>query len=372
MNQSLPSRPYAPRCESPAHPHRDGSVTRPARLATAARRFAIAGGALAALAAVPATALAQVTLTLSAWTPAQHLLTRVQAEWCADVSKETQGRVKCNQLAKAVAPPPGTLDAVRDGLADVSFTVQGYTPGRFVLTRMVELPFIGGDSAEQTSVAYQKVHEQYFAAADEHKGVKVLAVFTHGPGSAYNTKRPITTLADFDGLKMRVGGGMINDIGAALGINMTLKPSIQSYELLSSGVMDGIFFPSESVRAFKLEKLLKYRTDFPGGFYNTSFVMVMNPATFARLSSEDQAVVNRLSGEALARRLGKAWDREDREGNAVEQTVGIQRIMADKAFVTEVRAKTDALQQQWITDAKARGVQDPAKVLQEYTSMSTK
>ena len=335
------------------------------------RRLTLAGVALAAgFAAVPAQA--QVTLTLSSWTPAQHLLTRVQAEWCQDVGKETQGRVRCNQLAKAVAAPPGTLDAVRDGLADVSFAVQGYTPGRFVLTRMVELPFIGGDSAEQTSVAYQKIHEKYFAAADEHKGVKVLAVFTHGPGSAYNTRHPITKLADFEGLKMRVGGGMINDIGAALGINMTLKPSTQSYELLSSGVMDGIFFPSESVRAFKLEKLLKYRTDFPGGFYNTSFVMVMNPATFAKLSKEDQAVVTRLSGEALARRLGRAWDREDREGNAVEQSVGIQRILADPAFVTEVRARTDALQQQWVADAKARGIADPAGVLAEYTALSTK
>lgn len=335
------------------------------------RLAAVAGTGLLTLAAATP-AQAQVTLTLSAWTPPQHLLTRIQHEWCQDVSKETAGRVKCNQLAKAVAPPPGAFDAVRDGLADVSFSVQGYTPGRFVLTRMVELPFIGGDSAEKTSVAYQAVHEKYFAQADEHKGLKVLAVFTHGPGSAYNNKQPVTKLADFDGLKMRVGGGMINDIGAALNINMTLKPSTQSYELLSSGVMDGIFFPSESVRAFKLEKLLKYRTDFAGGLYNTSFAMVMNPATFARLSKEDQAVVNRLSGEALARRLGKAWDREDREGNAVEQTVGIQRITADKAFVAEVRARTDALQQQWVKDAKAKGVANPEKVLEEYTALSTK
>ena len=339
--------------------------------ATGARLVAVATASFAALAtgfAMPAQA--QVTLTLSAWTPPQHLLTRVQNDWCQDVSKETQGRVRCNPLAKAVAPPPGSFDAVRDGLADVSFSVHGYTPGRFVLTQMVELPFIGGGSAERASVAYQTVYDRHFAKFDEHKGLKVLAVFTHGPGSAYNTKHPIAKLADFDGLKIRVGGGIINDIGAALGINITLKPSTQTYELLSSGVMDGIFFPPESVRAFKLEKLLKYRTDFPGGLYNTSFAMVMNPATWAKLSKEDQAVVTRLSGEALARRMGQAWDREDAEGNAVEKTEGIQRMMASDAFVAEIRGKTDALQKKWLAEAKAKGLDDPAAVLETYTSLS--
>lgn len=351
--------------------HRPGCQNRPNRfVSTLARCTAAAGLSLAALAATPAQA--QVTLTLSAWTPPQHLLTRVQHDWCQDVSKETQGRVKCNQLAKPVAPPPGSFDAVRDGLADVSFSVHGYTPGRFVLTQMVELPFIGGDSAEKTSVAYQTVYDKHLAKFDEHKGLKVLAVFTHGPGSAYNTKHAIVKLADFDGLKMRVGGGMINDIGSALGINMTLKPSTQSYELLSSGVMDGIFFPSESVRAFKLEKLLKFRTDFPGGLYNTSFAMVMNPATWAKLSKEDQAVVTRLSGEALARRLGKAWDEADAEGNAVEKTEGIQRILAGSGFISGIRGKTDALQQKWVADAKAKGLENPAQVLEDYTALSRK
>ncbi len=341
-----------------------------ARFPRIARLAAASAAAVAGLAAAPASA--QVTLTLSSWVPPQHALTRSQIEWCQELSKQTEQRVKCNPLAKPVAPPPGTFDAVRDGLADVSFGVHGYTPGRFIFTQMVELPFIGGDSAEQTSVAYQKVHEKYLAKFDEHKGLKVLAVFTHGPGSAYNAKLPITKLSDFDGLKMRVGGGMINEIGAALGINMTLKPAPQSYELLSSGVMDGVFFPAESIRGFKLEKLIKYRTDFPGGLYNTSFAFVMNQGTWAKLSKQDQEIVTRMSGEYVARLFGKAWDKDDREGSAFMQAEGIQKVMADKVFVDAVRAKTNALQEKWVKDAKAKGLANADQVLKEYTELATK
>ncbi len=74
-------------------------------------------------------AAAQTTLTLSSWVPPSHTLTTTQAEWCAMLEQKVPGKVKCNVLPRAVSAPPGTLDAVRNGLADISFTVHGYTPG---------------------------------------------------------------------------------------------------------------------------------------------------------------------------------------------------------------------------------------------------
>ncbi|MGE0312563.1 MAG: TRAP transporter substrate-binding protein [Lautropia sp.] len=335
------------------------------------RAFAVAA-AIAGAAGLPSAHAADVTLTLSSWVPPNHALTRSQLEWCQEVSKATSSRIKCNQLAKPVAPPPGTFDAVRDGLADVSFGVHGYTPGRYVLTQLVELPFLGGESAETTSLAYQTVYDKYLAKLNEHKGLKVLAVFTHGPGNVFNSKRPIEKIEDFDGLKIRVGGGMVNDIGKAIGVNITLKPASQAYELLSSGVMDGVFFPAESVKGFKLEKLIKYRTDFPGGLYNTSFAIVMNPATWAKISKEDQATITKLSGPHIARMFGKAWDNDDRVSSAYMQAEGIQTIKADKAFTENVRKRTAFLQDKWIKEAKAKGLANPEQVLKEYTALATK
>jgi TRAP-type C4-dicarboxylate transport system substrate-binding protein len=291
-----------------------------------------------------------------------------QNQWCEEVTKATANRVKCNLLAKPVAPPPGTFDAIRDGLADVSFSVHGYTPGRYKLTEMAELPFLG-DSAEATSVAYQKIYEKHLAKFDEHRGLHVLSVFTHGPGIIMNTKRPIEKLADLDGLKIRVGGGMVNEVGKVLGLNITLRPAPTSYELLSSGVMDGTFFPAESVPSFKLEKLIKYRTEFPGGLYNTSFALVMNPATWAKISKEDQAAITKVSGVHFARLAGRNWDKADREGKAAMQANDVKVTKASQSFIDEVKNKTSTLEQKWVAEAKAKGVPDPAQLLKEFRAL---
>lgn len=315
--------------------------------------------------AAAGSASAQVTLTASSWLAPGHLLSRAQADWCAEVSKATNDRVKCNILPKPVSPAPATLDAVRDGLADLSFSVQGYTPGRYTLTKIAEFPFLG-DSAVATSVAYQRIHDKHLARLDEHKGLKVLAVFTHGPGVIFNNKKAVRTLADLDGVKFRVGGGVVNDVGKVLNVNMTLRPAPQSYELLSSGVVDGVWFPDESIVSFKLDKLIKHRTSMPGGLYNTSFVFAMNPATWAKIPKADQDIINRFSGEWAARHFGKYWDEEDAKSREAQRAAGVQFVQADAAFVADFKAKVAPVEAEWIKEAQAKGLANAAAVLAEF------
>ena len=69
------------------------------------------------------------TLTMSSWVPPSHLITKdVLAVWAQNVEKATNGRVKFQMLPKAPAAAPGTFDAVRDGLVDVSYVTASYTP----------------------------------------------------------------------------------------------------------------------------------------------------------------------------------------------------------------------------------------------------
>jgi TRAP-type C4-dicarboxylate transport system substrate-binding protein len=307
-------------------------------------------------------ASAQTTLTLSAWVPPSHILTSTQREWCEMLEQKVPGKIKCNALPRAVSAPPATFDAVRNGLADISFTVHGYTPGRFVTTQMAEMPFMG-DSAEAASVAFQRTYMRNPAIAEEHKGVKVLAVFTHGPGLVLNTKRPISKVADLDGLKFRVGGGMVNEISKSLGMNVTLKPAPESYELLSTGVMDGTLFPAESVESFKLEKTIKHATIFPGGLYNTSFVFMMNQARYDSLPADVKKAIDEMSGEFAARMFGKGWDKVDRRGMAFMQANGVQFTRADPAFVKAINERTAGLTDKWVKDAEAKGLKNARKVL---------
>ena len=326
-------------------------------------RPTLAAAAAALLLSLPAAA--QTVLTLSSWVPPSHTLTETQKEWCTLLEQKAAGKVKCQVLPRAVSAAPGTFDAVRNGLADLSFTVHGYTPGRFVTTQMVEFPFMG-NSAEATSVAFQRIYAKTPAMADEHKGVKVLAVFTHGPGIALNTKKPVTKVDDLAGMKWRIGGGMVNEISKALGMNVTLKPAPESYELLSTGVMDGTLFPAESVESFKIDKVIKYATTFPGGLYNTSFVFMMNQAKFDALPADVKKIVDEMSGEFAARMLGRGWDKVDRRGMAFMQAAGISFTKADPAFVAAVKAKTVGLEDTWAKAAEAKGMKDPKKALADY------
>jgi TRAP-type C4-dicarboxylate transport system substrate-binding protein len=319
----------------------------------------------AALLAGGAAAQAQTVLTVSSWLAPGHTLSETQKAWCGELEQKTAGKVKCNILPRAVSAPPGTFDAVRNGLADLSYTVHGYTPGRFVTTQMAEVAFLG-NSSEPTSVAFQRMYNKYPAFAAEHQGVKVLAVFTHGPGMVFNTKRPIAKADDLSGLKFRVGGGMVNEISKSLGMNVTLKPAPESYELLSTGVMDGTLFPAESVESFKLDKTVKHATTFPGGLYNTAFVFMMNQATYDKQPADVKKAIDELSGEYAARMFGRGWDKVDRRGMAFMQAAGVQFTKADPTFVKAVQEKVGPVEEKWAAAAEAKGLKDAKKVLAEY------
>ena len=319
----------------------------------------------AALIGFSGLAQAQTVLTVSSWVPPTHGLSVSQKEWCDDLAGKTSNRVRCNILPRAVTPAPGTFDAVKNGLVDVSFTVHGYTPGRFVLSQMAEFPFLG-DRAEPLSVAFNRVASKYPEFAAEHQGVKVLGYFTHGPGIIFNIKKPITRVEDLPGLKFRVGGGMVNEISKVLNMNVTLKPAPDSYELLSSGVMDGTLFPAESTESFKIDKIIKHATTFPGGMYNTSFVFMMNQAKYDKLALEDKKAVDEISGETAARIFGRGWDKVDRRAFALMQANGVVVTKADAKFVNELKTKTNSLEQGWLKAAEAKGLKNPAKVLAEF------
>jgi TRAP-type C4-dicarboxylate transport system substrate-binding protein len=322
-------------------------------------------GAAVTLAIAAAPASAQTVLTASTWLQPTHAMSLAQKEWCDLLEKNTSGKMKCNILPRAVANPPGTFDAVKNGLADISFTVHGYTPGRFTFTKMAEFSFLG-DAAEPISVAFDRVGRKNPQILQEHQGVHVIALFTHGPGILMNTKRPVTRMEDLQGLKWRVGGGYVNDMTKAMGMNATLKPAPENYELISSGVMDGTLLPAESMESFKIDKLIKYITTFPGGLYNTSFVMMMNQAKYDKLSADEKKAVDAVSGEVAARILGRHWDKADRRAMALAQANNIQITKADANFIKDVKAKTQPLEEQWARDAEAKGMKGAAKVLADF------
>jgi TRAP-type transport system periplasmic protein len=321
--------------------------------------------AAAALAVLSQPVAAQTTLTMSSWVAPNHLLTKdVLAVWGQQVEKATNGRVKLQMLPKHPSAAPGTFDAVRDDLVDVSYVTASYTPARHVLPLLAELPG-GGATSVINSVAYSRIHWKYLQQVGEYKGVKLLGVFTHGPGQMFNTKRPINKVEDLAGMKIRTGGGIAEEMARALGASAFVKPAPESYELLSSGVADGTFFPLESIISFKLGSVVKYATLFPGGFYCSSFGFFMNEDKWNKLSKKDQDAIASVSGEPLALLAGKAWDTTDAAALEEMKRVGIQISTASPELVKGVQARAEAIDDKWVKDATAKGI-DGVKVLAEF------
>ena len=330
----------------------------------ALRPFALLAAALALIAGAPA-ASAQTVLTMSSWVPPTHSLTRdVLVVWSKEVEKATSGRVKFEMLPKHPSAAPGTFDAVRDGLVDVSFVTASYTPARHPLPLMAELPGAGA-TAEINSIAFSRIHWKYFQPANEYKGVKLLGVFTHGPGQMFTVKKQVTSVADLAGLKIRTGGGISEASAKLLGASPFVKPAPESYELLSSGVADGTFFPSESIVSFKLDKVVKYATFFPGGFYSSAFGFFMNEEKWNKLPKQDQEALEKISGEWIARLAGNSWDVADVKGMEQLKKSGVKIVNANSEFVAEVKKRSAPIIDEWVQAASAKGV-DGAKILAEF------
>jgi TRAP-type transport system periplasmic protein len=316
------------------------------------------------LAVAPTVQAQTTTLTMSSWvSPQHHLTANVLQGWATEVEKATNGRVKFTMLPKHPSAPPGTFDAVRDGLVDLSYVTASYTPARHVLPLMPELPG-AGETSLVNSVAYSRIHWKHFQKVGEYKGVKLLGVFTHGPGQMF-TKKPVNGIGDVQGLKIRTGGGVAEAVAKALGASAFVKPAPESYELLKSGVADGVFFPMESIISFKLDTVLEQATLFPGGMYSSAFGLFMNEDKWNKLPKQDQEAIEKIAGEHIARLAGKSWDDADGKGLEALKKSGVKIVNASPELVAEVKKRSAPIVEDWIKQASAKGV-DAAKILAEF------
>ncbi len=280
------------------------------RLLTTIKTFA-AGAALAAATAIAANAQ-QVKLTISSWAPPTHGVNAILWPALIDaMEKATDGRVTA-EIKYGLAPPPAQYDIILDGAADITWIFHGYTPGRFVATKLIELPGYQG-SAEAASVAYWRAYDKYLKGLNEHKGVKVIALMTHGPGVLHSAKK-VTRLDQIKGMKLRLGGGVSGDVGAALGATGIRVPAPKVYETLASNAADGVMMPMEGKKSFKLFEVAPNTYTVPGGFYRGSFAIIMNQEKWDSLSDQDKAALEKVFGENLSRIAGAMWDQIDAAG----------------------------------------------------------
>jgi TRAP-type C4-dicarboxylate transport system substrate-binding protein len=324
--------------------------------------------ATAALAA--ATVQAQeVTLKVHHFLPAgSYANTMFIQPWCDRIAKESNNKLKCQIYpSMQLGGTPGQLyDQVRDGAADVIWTLPGYTAGRFPLIEAFELPFMM-TTPEATSRALWDYVQQY--AKDEFKDVHPIAFHVHGPGVFHIVSKPIKTQADLKGLKLRAPTRQTNRFLAALGAIPVAMPVPQVSDALSKGVIDGALVPYEVVPSVKVQEIVKYHSETDpseNAFYTSTFVFAMNKAKYDSLPPDLKKVIDDNSGERFSGEIGKVFTAADAEGR--KTTAKNEHNVIPKGELESWKKVAQPVVDQWISDVNAKGAKgkdllDAAKAL---------
>ncbi|GAA6143569.1 TRAP transporter substrate-binding protein [Hydrogenophaga sp. 5NK40-0174] len=324
--------------------------------------IAAAATAVATLASGAAFAEGTVTLRFHQMLPPQATIpAKAIMPWAKKVEAESNGRIKV-QVFSAMqlgGTPPQLFDQAKDGVVDLTWTVLGYTPGRFNKAEVFELPFMSG-SAEQSSRAFQKYVEAY--AADEFKEVKLIAVHTHGPG-LFHTKKPVTGLESLKGMKIRGGSRIINNMLTKLGATPVGMPVPAVSEALSKGVIDGTTIPWEVTPAVKVTELVGNHTTFAGekGLYTQTFAVSMNKAKYDSLPADLKKVIDNNSGVETAALFGAAMDAGDKAGKAIAEKRGNNIVALDEAETKRWREAAATVEADWMKEVQGKGI-DGAKL----------
>jgi len=249
--------------------------------------------------------------------------------------------------------PKLILDVWRviDGVDDIGWTVVGYTPGRYPSTEVFELPFMVED-ARAASCAYWTMFEEGMADG-EFKDVKILGTWVHGPGM-FHTMDPVEVPADLEGMKIRGGSRLVNDLLTAAGATPVGMPVPAVAEALSKGVIDGTTIPWEVTPALKVPELVENHTEFEGtALYTLTFVLAMNKAKYEGMSAENQAVMDANSGMNFSVFAGGI--QSDADGPAREVAVENGNNIITVSDTSEWKALVSPIYDSWTADLSGKG-----------------
>ncbi|SLN11778.1 C4-dicarboxylate-binding periplasmic protein precursor [Falsiruegeria litorea R37] len=319
----------------------------------------IGGAAVAAMATGfgATSALAQeVTLKLHQFLPAQANVPKLVLDvWADNVEKDSGGRIKVERYPSMQlgGKPPELMDQAIDGVADIIWTVVGYTPGRFPSTEVFELPFMMTD-ARAMSRAYWEMFEKHMKDT-EFKDVHILGTWVHGPGLIH-TADPVESPDDLQGMKIRGGSRSVNSLLTKLGATPVGMPVPAVPEGLSKGVIDGTTIPWEVTAALKVPELVENHTEFTGkALYTLTFVLAMNKPKYESLPDDLKKVIDDNSGLEFSVFAGGTMADADGPSRVIAEDLGNNIITLDADQTAEWQALAMPIYDEWIADMESKG-----------------
>ncbi|OIQ49196.1 2,3-diketo-L-gulonate-binding periplasmic protein YiaO precursor [Pseudodesulfovibrio hydrargyri] len=251
-----------------------------------------------------------VRLTYSSFFPPTHIQSKLAEQWCNEVEMRTNKAVIIDFYpGGTLSPAKQCYDGVVEGISDIGQSALAYSRGRFPVMAAVDLP-MGYQSGVQATAVANAVYDKFSPA--EFDDVVPMYFHAHGPGLLFTVEKPVKTLADLKGLKIRSTGNSAKLI-EALGGTPVAQPMPASYQSLQKGVVDGSVHPMESNKGWKLGEVVKHCTQSQCVGYTTTFFIVMNKRKWNEISPENQKIIEQINREWSVKH-GQAWDASDAEG----------------------------------------------------------
>lgn len=321
----------------------------------------LTGLAALALAAAHTAAAAQETVTLTVHhflSPKSATHARFIEPWAERIEAASGGRIAVEIFPSMSmgGKPPELFSQVRDGFADIVWTLPGYTPGVFPRSEVFELPTVHKGSARATNLAIQDVWE---GIAADFEDVHPILLHVHA-GNALHLReaRDVSEAADLAGLKIRTpsrtGGWMIDAWGAEpVGMPVPTLP-----QALAKGVVDGALVPFEIMPPLKLQELTEMSLEGADGsrFGAALFLFAMNKERYESLPADLRQVIDEHSQAAIAAEMGDLWNEVEAPGKALQEKSGGSIVGLDAEAMNGFEALGEEVVARWISEAEAKGI----------------
>jgi TRAP-type C4-dicarboxylate transport system substrate-binding protein len=329
-----------------------------------------AGVAVSALTAGSAFA-ADVTLKMHQFLPPQaNVPKHVLDVWADQVEEASDGRIEIERYHGMAlgGSPPELMDQAIDGIADIVWTVNGYTPGRFPSTEVFELPFMVAD-ARAASYAFWKMFEEHMADT-EFADVHMLGVHVHGPGM-FHTTDPVVVPSDLEGMKIRGGSRLVNDLLERVGATPVGMPVTGIPEGLSKGVIDGTTIPWEVTGALKVPELVTSHTEFDGpALYTLTFSLAMNKSAYEAMPEDLRAILDENSGLDLSVFMGGTQQDYDAPAREMAVELGNNIVTVSEEDAAAWGEIVNPIHESWVAEMTEKGIDGQALIDQARALMA--
>lgn len=298
---------------------------------------------------------------LGAKAPAQ---TNMLEPWVKQVEENSGGRVKI-EIYPAMTlggTPPELVQQARDGVVDLIWTVNGYTPGQFPRTEVFELPGVYLNDIKAANLAMYDMFESDLK--DDYKGLEVMWLHVHAGQAIMSVDKEVRSPADLEGMKMRIPTRTGAWVIEALGASPLAMPVPEVPSALSKGVVDATLLPWEIIPPLKLQNQIDYFIEGHDQtrLGTTTFQVSMNKARWDGLPDDIKKAFRDASGRDWWGKVGDVWRAGDDFGIKMATDAGKTHITLSES---ETQAFIDALepvQQRWIDEVDAKGLDGAALV----------